>query len=304
MKLAVLIQCHKNPEQINRLLNAMKNDSVDFFIHIDKKSNIEDLIERRADVHILAKSERVDVSWGTFSQVQATLNLLNFAASAGNYDYYFLISGQDFPIQSVESLLNYLSVNVELNYINFLPSLNNGLNKQNNYDKRNQIVFGDRLLKRNLFMRTVKRLWITLTGGYNKTFKIFRRKNDLNLKFYFGSQWWCLNREFVEYLFDYLRETPQYIEFFKKTSCPDESFFQTAFMNSSFKAKRKEYLHYIDWTEGKNSPKNLTVDDFDKIIQSGKFMARKIDNDFELIDKLEATVKNGRKNENSAHRSN
>lgn len=30
MKLAILIQCHKNPEQINCLLNAMKNDSVDF----------------------------------------------------------------------------------------------------------------------------------------------------------------------------------------------------------------------------------------------------------------------------------
>lgn len=304
MKLAVLIQCHKNPKQINRLLNAMKNDSVDFFIHIDKKSNIEDLIEHREDVRILAESERVDVRWGTFSQVQATLKLLNFAASVGNYDYYFLISGQDFPIQSVESLLNCLSENAGLNYINFLPSLNNGLNKQNNYDKRNQIIFGDRLHKRNLFMRTVKRLWITLTGGYNKTFKIFRRKNDLNLKFYFGSQWWCLNREFIEYLLDYLRETPQYIEFFKKTSCPDESFFQTAFMNSPFKEKRKEYLHYIDWTEGKNSPKNLTVDDFDKIIQSGKFMARKIDNDFELIDKLEAAAKNGRKNENSAYRSN
>ncbi len=60
MKLAVLIQCHKCPEQINRLLDVMKSDEVDFYIHVDRKSDIADEIEKRADVHILPPERRVE----------------------------------------------------------------------------------------------------------------------------------------------------------------------------------------------------------------------------------------------------
>ena len=44
MKLAILIQCHKNPEQINRLLERLDHPSVDCFVHIDKKQKFADQI--------------------------------------------------------------------------------------------------------------------------------------------------------------------------------------------------------------------------------------------------------------------
>lgn len=293
MRLAILIQCHKNAEQINCLLDVLKNDNVDFYIHLDKKSNIENQIQKREDIYFLSECERIDVKWGTFSQVQATLNLLNKAISVKKYDYYFLISGQDFPIRAVENLLNFLTNNENCNFLNLFPSLNNGLQRQNNYDKRNQIVFCEWLLKRTFLIRVIRRLWVAVTGGYNKTFKLFKRENNLNVKFYFGSQWWWLNSVFVCYLNNYLTETPQYIDFFKKTSCPDESFFQTLLMNSPFADTRRDYLHYIDWSEGKSSPKNLSKDDLPLILESNKFMARKIDGDFELINKLKENLNRG-----------
>lgn len=293
MRLAFLIQCHKNAEQINCLLDVLKNDNVDFYIHLDKKSNIENQIQKRDDIYFLSECERIDVKWGTFSQVQATLNLLNKAISVKKYDYYFLISGQDFPIRAVENLLNFLTNNENCNFLNLFPSLNNGLQRQNNYDKRNQIVFCEWLLKRTFLIRVIRRLWVAVTGGYNKTFKLFKRENNLNVKFYFGSSWWCLNSVFVCYLKKYLTETPQYIEFFKKTSCPDESFFQTLLMNSPFADTRRDYLHYIDWAERKSSPKNLSMDDLPLILESNKFMARKIDGDFELINKLKENLNRG-----------
>ena len=290
MKLAVLIQCHKCPEQINRLLDVMKSDEVDFYIHVDRKSDIADEIEKRADVHILPPERRVDVMWGGFSQVEATLNLLDEALITGGYDYYFLIRGQDFPVRPIRELIEFLENDNGANYVDLFPSLNNGLCKQNNLDKRNQIVYGDRIMGRGKFARIMRRLWVAVTGGYGRTFGIFRRKNVLNLKFYFGSQWWCLSKDFVEYATEYLAKTPQYAEFFRKASCPDESFFQTLLMNSSYSDTRKEYLHFIRWEEGKSSPENLTLSDFDEAIASGKFMARKIDGDFALIDKLTKCV--------------
>lgn len=64
MKVAILVQCHKNPGQINRLLKAMEHKNVEFFLHIDLKSKIEKDIAKRKNVHILPERLRVNVTWG------------------------------------------------------------------------------------------------------------------------------------------------------------------------------------------------------------------------------------------------
>ena len=84
MKIAFLMQCHKNPEQINLLLKALKHPQVDVFVHVDSKSeNIRDDIAKDEGIYLLSKRECIDVQWAQFSQVKATLNLLNAAISRG-----------------------------------------------------------------------------------------------------------------------------------------------------------------------------------------------------------------------------
>lgn len=84
MKIAFLMQCHKNPEQINLLLKALKHPQVDVYVHVDSKSeNIREDIEKSDGVYLLPKKDCIDVQWAQFSQVQATLNLLNASISGG-----------------------------------------------------------------------------------------------------------------------------------------------------------------------------------------------------------------------------
>lgn len=84
MKVAFLMQCHKNPKQINLLLKALNHPQVDVFIHVDSKNeNIRENIEKIDGVYLLPKKDCVDVQWAQFSQVQATLNLLDAAISGG-----------------------------------------------------------------------------------------------------------------------------------------------------------------------------------------------------------------------------
>ena len=40
MKLAILLLCHKNAEQINLFLETLKHPDIEFFIHMDKKADI------------------------------------------------------------------------------------------------------------------------------------------------------------------------------------------------------------------------------------------------------------------------
>lgn len=84
MKVAFLMQCHKNPEQINLLLDALKHPMVDVFVHVDKKSQkIKKEITQREGVYLLPEQQCVDVQWAQYSQVEATLQLLNAAVNRG-----------------------------------------------------------------------------------------------------------------------------------------------------------------------------------------------------------------------------
>lgn len=80
MKIAFLMQCHKNPKQINLLLDSLKHPFVDIFIHVDKKSSIirKDIIQREG-VYILSEENSINVRWSTYSQVEATLALISTA---------------------------------------------------------------------------------------------------------------------------------------------------------------------------------------------------------------------------------
>jgi len=69
----------------------------------------------KADNVIFIKN-RVKVIWSSFSEVQATLNLLNSAIRDDN-DYFVLISGVDYPIRSNEEIKNRLSYGHEFIHI-------------------------------------------------------------------------------------------------------------------------------------------------------------------------------------------
>lgn len=46
MKIAILILCHKNPKQINLLLDKLNHQDIDCYIHIDKKADFANKITK------------------------------------------------------------------------------------------------------------------------------------------------------------------------------------------------------------------------------------------------------------------
>lgn len=278
MKQAILVQCHKNPKQVNLLLDALDDPNLDIYVHIDKKSNIGSEIKTGKQIHILPDEYRVDVGWAVFSQVEATLNLMRYAAAWGEYGHYLLCSGQDYPLVKASELSDFLNKNADFNFVQIWASKKRG-GYTNNYDKRTEIYYPYSVLGNTLPKRIAKRALVELTGGYNRTWPIFRRKQLENVDFYFGSQWVCISGEMEKWVEEYIKNHQEFIEFYRHTNCPDESFFQTLLMNSPYKDRRQDYLHYIDWSSGGNSPKNLDVSDIDRMMKSGKLMARKFEDE-------------------------
>jgi hypothetical protein len=74
---------------------------------------------------------------------------------------------------------------------------------------------------------------------------------------------------------------------------PDESFFQTILINSRLADRIvNDDLRYIDWSEGRASPRILTSDDLDSLLASGDLFARKFDArvDERVLDMLDASI--------------
>lgn len=278
MKLAILIQCHKNPEQINRLLERLDHPSVDCFVHIDKKQKFADQIIKRKNVYVLSESERVSVEWAQISQVTATLNLLTAAYSTEKYDYYWLISGQDWPLVAVEKIVDFFENHKGSNFVQFWNSTNHGTNQRNSLDKRNELYFPLGIIGRKLWQKVVKRAYVEITGGYNKTWKIFLRQQP-EYQFYFGSAWWALNRETVEWMKEYLEKHEEYYNFYRNAVCPDESFFHTLVMLSPYANENTDFLTYVRFQKGANSPDILTQKDYAEAVNSKYLVMRKVDMD-------------------------
>ncbi len=274
MKICYLILCHTNEVQVQTLIKQLYNDSIDFFVHVDKKIG-SFAIPSLSNVFVVNDEERFEVSWGRgVSMVNATLALLNCMIKRGPYDYVCLISGQCFPIKSNQVILDYLESNKGKNYID--------VKKHSDKDyarmlKRNELYYPLFLQRRIFLSKFLKRCYISFSGGKQHTFRCFRRKLPCGLQYEFGSSWWTLTYDCVLWMKQYIDEHPEYVSFFEHSLNSDESFFQTIFMASPFRDTRQGILTYLEWEKGGNHPRVLTAGDVPMLLQRPELFARKFD---------------------------
>ena len=119
-KIAILILGHKNPNQLSKLVSSLANSHFDFYIHIDKKVDIlpfQKSLENLKDMNISFVKDRIKTYFFDFSLVEATCKCAAMAYKSGNYKYYILLSGQDYPIKSKDYIYGYLIKNYPMCWI-------------------------------------------------------------------------------------------------------------------------------------------------------------------------------------------
>jgi hypothetical protein len=267
MKQVFLIAAHKDPAQLNALVEQLRDDDFLIYVHLDAKGAISP-----GEVHPAARQvrERVAVHWGCFSQVQATLNSLKqIVAEVPDFDKVLFLSAQDFPLLSNPALKAALG---GLRGQELLDTVAIGREPgQWAADYRYQYFYRDEGGKQ-------ARLACSLANRAMRAFGI-RRRLPAGLRPWGGSSWWALSRDCVAALLERVRREPGLIRFFRGVSCPDEMFFQTLVMNSPFAGRvLSENFRYIQWPEqGARNPKVLDEHDFERIAASKAHFCRKID---------------------------
>lgn len=91
MKIAYLILCHTDPKHIRRLINKLtyKTDNR-CFVHIDKKSNLVNFKKELNDLpQTTILKNRTDISWGSYSSIDATIDLMRETVGGGMTESLF-----------------------------------------------------------------------------------------------------------------------------------------------------------------------------------------------------------------------
>ncbi len=282
-KIAHLLLVHQKPGQVARLVKRLYHSNSVIFIHVDKKANLSDFTESIPPAaHIRYIKKRESIRWGAFSMVRATLSsfkeIINYDK---HFDFIDLRSGADYVLKPINEIHDYLSKHKGRSFIAFeypnSPWLVEAHKRVNTY----QLIDYD--FKGKYFLQKL----------VNRITK--RRDVPMDMELSGGSQWFTMSIDHVKYCLAFVTRNPAFVRFFKHTWIPDELFFHTILVNSVYSESIVNDNHlYVDWSENKFNPKVLTSANFEHLIASNKWYARKFDItvDESLLDKLDDQINN------------
>lgn len=291
MRHAILITTHDNVEISKNLLSLYDDKNIDFYFLIDKKAKSynEEVLKdicKKSNVYFVPK---INIYWGSFSQIQAEYILLENAVKK-SYDYYHLISGCDIPLYTKNEFFDFFEQNKGKEFVEYSPKEIAEKNKVQDRVKY-YYAFMESVREKSAIKRKPKTFLREFFLKLQRLLKIDRTKGK---EFQYGSNWFDITDDFAKYV---LKNKPWVIKHFKKTCCADELFLQTLLFNSPFYSNNYYCLNeknrilqrnrYTDWTRGQ--PYTFKKEDYNEIINiKESLFIRKFNykNDAEIVNKL------------------
>lgn len=295
MKIVYLIAAHANPVHLGRLITRLSTGSSSFVVHVDAKSELGDFLHLQGpDVRFTP--ERIEVWWGDYSQVEATLMLLRTALEdPRHFDRFVLLSGADYPLRSTAAVERFFESHPQIEFMNVVEMPNDEAGKPLSRLTTYQPPPG-----RGRVGRTVHR---TVLGVGRAVHRREYEEAFHELVPYGGSTWWALSREACELITAFVAREHDLVRFFRHVICPDESFFHTIVGNSELRSRIRRNVTYVDWSGGGQNPSAFTEDHLERfgrpdaltvtdVYGTGDLLfARKFaDADGELVDRLDRLI--------------
>lgn len=306
MKICYLIQTYKNPEQIYRLIRTIKKLSPDSQIIVS-----HDFSGCNLDVAALQNLPGVQVfpgkgGRGDFATVQRYFDTVEWLLNH-NVDFNWLINvtGQDYPIQPLSKIESFLS---ETSYDGFIEyfevfskqshwSIREGYSRY--FYKYNQLIskISERQKKLLNPLKVVNYIqpFFRINFAYYSLILGVKILPPFNDKFicYGGSFFCTLSRKCINYLYNFIKDNPNIVDYYRNVCVPEESIIQSVLINSQLFNLCNDCKRYFDFSESHNgAPRILTTNDYAFLVQSEYHFARKFDpaQDSHILDLLDARI--------------
>ncbi|WP_437920457.1 beta-1,6-N-acetylglucosaminyltransferase [Sphingobacterium sp. LRF_L2] len=281
MKHAYLIMAHNEFAVLQQLIIALDDPRNDIYVHIDKKvRQLPHLKSLHANLYVL--ENRVDVRWGSVSQIKAEYVLFEAAYSRQEYDRYHLISGTHLPIKTSKEIIDFFTVHRNEQVVSSMYT--------NAYEVNMKLArfhfFLNYFREGNSFQkRFANFLWnVSLKMQY--LLHIQKTTPKVTIK---ANNWVSLTHQAVGHL---LNQKKIVFNVFRWSFCGDEFLVPYLFENKESEYKILDYskLLYNDF-QGSN-PRVLTMDDYEFLCNSDYLFARKFSsNHIDLVYKIVEKVR-------------
>jgi hypothetical protein len=253
MKPIYLVAAHYAPDRYADLLRVLAPAIV--ITHIDRKTDptpFHEAAARHPNVEFVSDADRVNVLWGGWSQVAATLAMLTAARPhVEDDDYVILLSGDSFPLQKPVEIARYLSLGMQAQYINTVSMPSEIVSKPISRVSRAYFEYNPRNGRRNLMRRGLNK--VGLPRNYKKA---FAGRRPLA-----GSTWWALTGSAILWILQDIERDDHFARFCRLSKMPDEFFFQTILGASPFANDVRAGLMFADWTRPGGAKPALLDDD-------------------------------------------
>uniref|UniRef100_A0A7N6A3D3 Xylosyltransferase 1 n=1 Tax=Anabas testudineus TaxID=64144 RepID=A0A7N6A3D3_ANATE len=271
----VLVVHGRASRQFQRFFKAIYHTSHYYYIHVDQRSNYlhrEVLSMANLYPNVRVTSWRMATIWGGASLLTMYLHSMEdlLKMTDWSWDFFINLSAADYPIRTNEQLVTFLSKYRNMNFIKSHGRDNARFIRKQGLDR--------------LFYECDTHMW-----------RLGDRKIPEGIAVDGGSDWFLLNRAFVDYVVNSRDELVTRMKrFYAYTLLPAESFFHTVLENSAHcetmvdnnlrltNWNRKlgckcQYKHIVDWCGC--SPNDFKPSDMPRFQQASRptFFARKFE---------------------------
>ena len=264
---AWLIIAHNEFDILQRLVSMLDAPGSDIYIHFDKKvRSLPDIRVEHGKLVVL--EERIDVRWGTVSQIETELLLLETAHRYGNYSFYHILSGTHLPLVPYEELSAFYAAHSGEEVMRFWPT------DAGDADfKLRRYHFPIRDFKSSNPTRRAlcQKAWTAVI----KVQKILDIKHMKGQDFYKTDNWMSLSDKACRFL---VGRKAALLKKYRWSFCGDEYFVASELMakQSEFRIFDCPNLLYVEFQ--KDTPRTFFLDDYSNLQKTGFLWARKFSN--------------------------
>lgn len=286
MKLAIVVLAHDRPDQLARLLSALRHPQVRLYLHVDRRSELTPFTKALVDagLHEVELLPRHPTAWGSADLVDAALEGLAQGVKDG-CAYFALVSGQDFPLRPVEEILAFFEKAGSRSYLEYfpLPTPRWRFEGRDRIDFYTYTVLGRRetCIPRGEDTSFLNRKGRVLNEMLRVRSALKASRHPPSYVHPFGgSQWWNLSRAAADQILDFIDEHPDYRRYHAHTLAPDELFFQSILLGTEFAGEHElvdDTLRFMRWSAKESHPRVLGMEDLPAMLESESLFGRKFD---------------------------
>lgn len=247
---AVVLVAHDKPRHLQRLLAALAPLPV--FLHIDANTHDELHKEMTSGLgdHVRLQP-RLAAGWARFEVLEAELEGYRAALAQTDARHLILATGADYPLASVDTIVQRLAANPDRSYAEVFPLPIREWGLMRGYD---------RFLFRSRPWRGHRLAWPV------------PRPLPRGLRPAGGSQTKILSRRHAQLILDVLDDRPELLRWFRRCWTPDEVLIPTLLLSEQLGARWAEqgsslpHPWYIDWGDAPTkNPRWLGLGDLEAL---------------------------------------